>query len=131
MVHISFINDLVLFIEANTKLFKIDQYKCKYQVVDIIEELFNILKNNSSYVEYNGPIDKGSLFYTHNLLLKSKIFEKYYKFLIKRYFANCLREKLKYTISISYFNDLFIKDKNDFDYLSKKLIFLFIIYIIK
>jgi hypothetical protein len=37
------------------------------------------------------------------LLKKSKIFEKYYKFLVKLYFENGLGEKLKYTISDSTF----------------------------
>ena len=72
MVQLQFISDFVLFIQNNTKLFKKNQHKRKYKVETLIGELFNLLKNNPSYAEYIGPVDKGSLFYTHSLLKKIK-----------------------------------------------------------
>ena len=106
MVKLTFINDLCLFINDNTKAFKKNQHIRKHSINDLVTALFDILKSGIAYNEQKGLISQrrilwisyGSIYHTLKVLKRYNIMEKYYKFLLGRYFENGLGDKLKYTL---------------------------------
>jgi len=78
-----------------------DNYKNKerkYQMKNILKEIFYILKTGLSWRQYRGPINSNSLYYYYKKLSDNRIFEKTYESIIKQYYAKNKQSKLKYQI---------------------------------
>ena len=99
MVKLTFINDLCLFINSNTKAFKKINIFVYIQLRIRVIALFDILKSGIGYNENKGLTSKGSIYNTFKTFMRYKIMEKYYKFLLHHYFSNGLGDKLKYTLT--------------------------------
>lgn len=99
MVKCFFLNDMIRFIKMETNIFSKNQHKRKYSIDLIIKEIIYMLKNAISWKDYRGPVDNDSLYYNFRVLSKKKIFEKYYRYMINRFYTSGIYDRLKHTLT--------------------------------
>lgn len=78
------------------KKYNFSNKKQKHSLDDILEDVLYIADTGISYRKLRSKINYNSLYYHIDFFIKSRVFEKFYNFLLFEYFETNKLEKLKY-----------------------------------